>query len=366
MLGDENRLAMKSMRQGRWAGLAAALLFGISAPLISRLAGTGSALSIAGLLYGGATLALLLLRAFRGTGAEIPLSERDLPALVALILLGGVVGPVALVLGLARLSAASGSLLLNLEAVFTLAIAVLLGREHLGRRGLLSAGLTIAGAMLLSNGSLAGASWIGGGLITLATLAWGIDNNISQRLSLRDPIQIAMYKAAGASLPMLALALLLGHTFPPLPMASELLAIGALGYGLSIWLDLLALRQLGAAREAVLFATAPFVGALFSVVVLREALAPPLLAAAALMAAGVGLLLHEKHSHVHRHGPLDHAHRHRHDPRDSDPHHVHDHDPGDLAGIDADQPFWHAHGHRHAELEHAHPHVSDAHHRHRH
>jgi drug/metabolite transporter (DMT)-like permease len=241
---------MKPARQGQLAGLGAAVLFSCNAPLISTLTGSGSALSIAGLLYAGATLALLAVRLIRGTRAEKPVSRRDIPALAALTVLGGVVGPVALVLGLALLSAAAGSLLLNLEAVFTLAIAVLPGREHHGRRGLLSAGLTIAGAVLVSAGSLSGATAAGGALIALVTLAWGIDNNLSQRLSLRDPLQIVTLKAAGASLPMQGLALLLGQHFPPLPTTLALLGIGALGYGISIWLDLLALRDLGAAREA--------------------------------------------------------------------------------------------------------------------
>jgi drug/metabolite transporter (DMT)-like permease len=353
--------------RGHLAGLLAALLFGCSAPLISTLTGSGSALSIAGLLYGGAALALLMVRAVRGTQAETPVGWQDWPALTALTLLGGVVGPVALVLGLTRLSAASSSLLLNLEAVFTLGIAVLLGREHLGRRGLLSALLTIAAAMVLSEGSLSGANGVGSALIALATLAWGIDNNLSQRLSLRNPIQIATFKAAGASLPMLTLALLLGHSFPSPPVALGLLGIGALGYGISIWLDLIALRDLGAAREAVVFSTAPFMGALFSLAILREPFTQQLLVAAVLMAAGVVLLMREKHSHWHRHEDLRHAHRHRHDPRGGDPHHEHHHALDEvLAGTPVDRPFWHAHEHRHEELEHAHPHVSDAHHRHRH
>ncbi|MEB3332546.1 MAG: DMT family transporter [Synechococcaceae cyanobacterium] len=360
------RLRLNSLRRGQLAGLLAALLFGCSAPLISTLSGSGSALSIAGLLYGGAGLALLLVRALRGSRAETPVSRQDWPALAALTLLGGVVGPLALVLGLARLPAASSSLLLNLEAVFTLAIAVLLGREHLGRRGLLSALLSISGAMLLSRGSLSGTQAAGAALIAAATLAWGIDNNLSQRLSLRDPMQIATCKAVGASLPMLALALLLGERFPPWSVIPALLLIGALGYGLSIWLDLLALRELGAAREAVLFSTAPFMGAAFALLVLREPLTPQLLAAAGLMAAGVAVLLRERHSHWHQHEALQHAHRHHHDPADPDPHHDHVHRPQDLAGIEAGRPFWHAHAHQHGELEHAHPHVSDAHHRHRH
>jgi drug/metabolite transporter (DMT)-like permease len=204
-----------NQRHGQLAALAAALLFGCSAPLISLFTADGSALSIAGLLYAGASLGLLLLRlAQPGKSQETPVQRADWPALGLLTLLGGVVAPVALVIGLAQLPAASSSLLLNLEAVFTLLIAVVVGGEHLGRRALLAALLTIAGAVVLSKGSLSGASWQGAGLIALATLAWGIDNNISQRLSLRDPLQIASIKAVGAGLPMLAGAGLLGHHFP--------------------------------------------------------------------------------------------------------------------------------------------------------
>lgn len=368
---------MTPERQGQLAGLGAAVLFGCSAPLISTLTGAGSALSIAAVLYAGASLALVPValaqlrhrarhRAGHRVDSETPVRCADWPALMALTVLGGVIGPVALVLGLARLPAASSSLLLNLEAVFTLAIAVLVGREHLGRRALLAALLTIAGAVVLSEGSLNGASWQGAGLIALATLAWGIDNNLSQRLSLRDPLQIASIKAVGASLPMLGLALLLGHRFPAPPAIAALLLIGALGYGLSIWLDLLALRALGAAREAVIFASAPFVGAFFSVLVLREAPTVPLLTAAGLMVSGIVLLLRDVHSHWHHHQPLQHAHRHRHDPSGVDPHHDHPHSPEELSGMRSDRPFWHAHEHRHEDMDHAHPHGSDAHHRHRH
>ncbi len=233
-------------------------------------------------------------------------------------------------------------------------------------RGGPTGALTVAGAAVLSEGSLNGANALGCVLIAFATLAWGIDNNLSQRLSLRDPIQIATAKVICASLPMLLIALVLGAPFPPWPVVLGLLAIGALGYGISIWLDLIALRHLGAAREAVIFSTAPFVGALFALIVLREATTFKLAAAAALMAGGVILLLRENHSHWHQHHSLFHAHRPRHDPSDSDLHHDHSHSPDQLIGIDPEQPFWHAHEHQHAAVAHTHPHVSDAHHRHRH
>jgi len=357
----------KPQRQGLLAGLLAAVFFGLSAPLISVISSEASPLMIAALLYAGAALALLVVRAAVGRQqAESPVQRRDLLPLVGLTVLGGIVGPLCLVQGLTLLSAGSASLLLNLEAVFTMLIAVLIGREHLSRNGLIAAALIVAGAVFLSEGSLGGTTVQGGWLIGAACLAWGIDNNLSQRLSLRNPLQISLLKALGASVPMLLLALGLGQRFPAGPALLAALAIGAVGYGLSIWLDLLALRALGAAREAVVFATAPFVGVAFSVLVLREAFTIHQALASLLMMVGVGVLLREDHTHRHHHAALRHAHRHHHDPAGGDPHHSHDHRAEDLSPQGARAPYWHAHDHLHEPIDHDHPHVSDAHHRHRH
>jgi len=365
--GPASSAMANPQRRGLVAGLLAAVFFGLSAPLISVISGEASPLMIAALLYAGAALALLVVRAAVGRQqAETPVQRRDLAPLMGLTVLGGIVGPVCLVQGLTLLSAGSASLLLNLEAVFTMLIAVLIGREHLSRNGLIAAGLIVAGAVFLSEGSLGGTTVQGGLLIGAACLAWGIDNNLSQRLSLRNPLQISLLKALGASVPTLLLAMGLGQQFPPGPGLLTALAIGAVGYGLSIWLDLLALRELGAAREAVVFATAPFVGVVFSVLVLREAFTIHQALASLLMMVGVGVLLRDDHNHRHHHAALRHAHRHQHDPAGGDPHHVHDHRLEDLPPQGSRGPYWHAHDHIHEPIDHDHPHVSDAHHRHRH
>ncbi len=368
MVHDHSMKARENpQRRGLIAGLLAALFFGLSAPLISVFSREGSPLTIAGLLYGGAAFGLLMVRGVvRQQQQESPVQRRDLPPLLGLTVLGGMVGPICLVQGLTLLSAGSASLLLNLEAAFTLLIAVLVGREHLSRRGLIAAGLILSGAVLLTESSLHGATLQGSLLIAGACLAWGIDNNLSQRLSLRDPLQIALLKAIGASGPMLLLALVAGGSLPAWPALVGLLVIGALGYGLSIWLDLLALRHLGAAREALVFSTAPFVGLLFSLLVLREPFTGAMAMAAAAMVLGVALLLKEDHSHWHRHQTLRHAHRHRHDPSGGDLHHSHGHPAADQGTSHLLQAYWHAHEHEHAPIEHEHPHVSDGHHRHGH
>jgi drug/metabolite transporter (DMT)-like permease len=358
---------MEHQRQGLFKGLLAAVTFGLSAPLISTLTATGSPLALAGLLYGGSALALLTARAVRGQSTqESSVKREDLGMLALLTLIGGIAAPICLVSGLAFLSAGSASLLLNLEAIFTMGIAIAVGREHLSSKGIAAAVLILAGAVIIGGGTTSGSTLHGAVLIALACLGWGIDNNISQRLSIRDPMQIALLKSVGASVPMLLLAGLTGARFPTPIEIVVLLVIGGIGYGLSMWLDLLALRDLGAARESVIFATAPFVGAGFSVFALKEALSANLIASGVLMIGGVALMLKEDHAHWHRHDEVWHEHKHLHTPGDQDPHHAHEHPNGEAEGIQSNDPFWHSHPHQHEPIAHEHPHVSDGHHRHRH
>ena len=90
--------------------------------------------------------------------------------------------------GLALTDAASASLLLNLEAVFTLVIAWVVFREHVDRRLFAGAAAIVAGALLLSwQGELGALSW-GAALIALACLSWGIDNNLTRKISAADPV----------------------------------------------------------------------------------------------------------------------------------------------------------------------------------
>jgi hypothetical protein len=179
-------------------------------------------------------------------------------------------------------------------------------------------------------------------------------------------MQITLLKSVGASVPMLLVAGMTGATFPTPMEAGIIMVIGAAGYGLSIWLDLLALREVGAARESVIFATAPFVGAGFAVLALKEAISTNLIASGVLMIGGVILLLNEDHVHWHRHDEVWHEHKHLHAPGHQDKHHAHEHPDGEALGARTDHPYWHSHPHLHEPIAHAHPHASDEHHRHQH
>lgn len=338
--------------------LASALLFGASTPLAKLLLGQVDPWMMAGLLYLGAGVGLGAVQlgraALRLPVQEAPLQRGDLPWLGLVILAGGVGGPLLLMLGLARTDAASAALLLNLEGLATLAIAWLAFRENVDRRLLIGAAAILAGAALLSWQGRAHLEW-GALLIAGACLCWGLDNNLTRKLSSADPVQIALLKGLVAGAVNLGLAFASGAHLPGPMLILAAALVGFLGYGLSLALFVLGLRHLGAARTGAYFALAPFVGAVLAVGLLDEPVTPTLLAAGALMGLGLWLHLSEQHAHTHAHAPLEHSHRHRHDD-----HHQHTHEAGDPPG----EP--HSHWHRHAPLVHRHPHYPDLHHRHDH
>jgi len=347
-----------SATRGALCGLAAAVLFGLSAPISKLLLTETPPLLLAALLYLGAALGLLFAAPFmpRQARREAPLRRSDLPLLAAVVVTGGIIGPVLMLTGLQRVSGLTGSLLLNLEAPLTVLIALLFFREHLSRLEGVSAMLIIGGAAALAYGpGEFRAHWIGVLCIAGACLSWALDNNWTQRLSVKDPFAVVRAKALGAGTCNLILALALGQRIASARAAAAALVLGAFSYGISILLDAYALRLIGAAREAAFFAAAPFIGAMAAMLLLGDHPRPLDVAAMLTMAAGVAVLLRVRHGHKHTHAVIEHEHVHVHEE-----HHRHMHSSSDPPG----EP--HSHSHAHEPVTHDHPHASDIHHRHQH
>ncbi len=338
--------------------LGAAALFGASTPLAKLLVGDLPPVLLAGLLYLGSGLGLSLFRVLRDGGWKPSgLQPAEWPWLLSAIVFGGVVGPVVLMVGLVSTSGATTSLLLNLEAVLTALIAWLVFKENADRRIVWGMLAIVAGGVVLAwpqTGDTASRG-LGPLWVAVACLCWAIDNNLTRRVSASDAVFIAATKGLVAGVVNTLLGFGLGASLPALPTLAGTLAVGLLGYGVSLVLFVLALRGLGTARTGAYFSTAPFIGAALALGVLGEGASPTLWLAAALMGVGVWLHLTEHHAHAHTHEPLVHTHRHTHDA-----HHQHAHD-GEPVG---EKP--HEHPHTHAPLHHSHPHYPDTHHRHSH
>ena len=352
----------RTMRSAILAALASAGLFGVSTPLAKLLVEEVPPVALAGLLYLGSGVGLLAWRWWRRRAQiateqrEAPLAGADWGWLAGAILAGGVIAPVLLMLGLERTSGSAAALLLNLEGVFTALLAWVVFRENVDRRIALGFFLIAGGGVLLSwEGAPAHGLPSGALAVMAACLGWAVDNNLTQRVSGSDPVQVAGIKGLVAGCVNVTLAGLVGWHPESLLSVLAALTLGFLGYGVSLSLFIWALRHLGTARTGAYFSVAPFFGAATALVLLAERPSGAFWLAAALMAIGVWLHVTESHAHLHRHERLVHAHAHRHDE-----HHQHEHD----GSWDGTEP--HTHNHEHEPIVHSHPHYPDLHHRHRH
>lgn len=340
--------------------LVAALLFGASTPLARALISAIDPAWLAGCLYAGSGTGLavvfVLRRASGRTQAVAPLGRRDLPWLAATILSGGIAAPLLFTFGLRDTAGASASLLLNLEAVLTVALAWFAFREHYGARVVLGMALIVAACALLAWGGRAlPAGGKGAPLIALACLGWALDNNLTRRIAGSDALAIAMAKGLVGGAVNLSLAAAFAGPPPAALTAIAAAVVGFLGYGVSLVLFVIALRGLGTARASAYFSTAPFFGVAIAFAVLAERPERTFWIALPLIALGVWLHLSERHGHRHTHEALVHDHAHEHDE-----HHRHAHD----FPWDGTEP--HAHPHAHEPLTHEHAHAPDLHHRHEH
>jgi drug/metabolite transporter (DMT)-like permease len=345
--------------RGILAALGAAVLFGLSTPIAKTLVGELSPLLLAGLLYSGSGVGLSILLTVRamGLGRASIVRPRgaDVIWLVGAIAFGGAIGPYLLMYGLQMTDSASASLILNLEGVFTALLAWFAFKENFDRRIATGMGLIVAGGVVLSTGSAIRSSGIIGPLaIAGACLAWAIDNNLTRKVSINDAMLIACSKGLVAGPISVALALEYGAHIPGGSLLLRAGLLGFAGYGLSLTLFVVALRNLGTARTGAYFSLAPFIGAALAVV-LGAPFTLTLILAALLMGAGVWLHLTETHGHWHRHEALMHEHVHVHDA-----HHQHPHD----SNWNGQEP--HSHAHTHEPIEHTHVHYPDVHHRHPH
>jgi drug/metabolite transporter (DMT)-like permease len=327
----------------------AAILFGVSAPAAARLTDDMGAFTLAGLMYLGAALSVVpFARRSPPTRAALRVS---LPNLSLAVVLGGTVGPVLLAVGLRLVPSATASLLLNLELVFTTLVAGVVFREYIGPRVVAGTALVAGGGVALAWSGDPNFRW-GALLIAASCLCWAVDNSATATIDQISPSQITLVKGfiAGGTNLIIGLAT---TTTPDLGPTLWALLIGAFGYGASITLWVTGARDLGAARGQLVFASAPFVGAVVAWSVFAEPVNRREVVGFMFAAAGVAFVLASRHEHDHTHEPMAHEHEH-----DHDDHHDHTHEPAVVGR--------HSHHHVHGVISHRHPHVPDLHHRHAH
>ncbi len=184
-------------------GIVAAALFGASAPFSKLILDDMSPLQLAGVLYLGSGISLLIVKLIQNLSHTVSESARlekaDFPWLFGAIVSGGILAPICLLIGLSKTPAATASILLNFEAASTTFIAVIFFREQVSKRVIFSLVFLTLASLILTFEPTArfGISW-GAFLIIAACIFWGIDNNLTRNISSKDPLIIVIVKGLAA------------------------------------------------------------------------------------------------------------------------------------------------------------------------
>lgn len=336
----------------------AAVLYAISSPVSKLLLKEIPPTLMASFLYLGAGLGMIIVALIKNKKCkekiEAKLSKQEFPFIIGMVALD-IAAPILLMLGLTMATPANVSLLNNFEIVSTSLIALLLFKESISKRLLGSIALITVSSIILSVEDISSFSFsLGSILVLFACICWGLENNCTRKLSVKDPLQVVIIKGFGSGFGSLLIALIIGERTNNIPYIIATLILGFFAYGLSIFFYIYAQRDLGAAKTSAYYAIAPFIGVGLSLIIFREIPTFSFVIALGVMIVGTYFASTEEHNHMHNHIVMTHEHSHNHD----DGHHNHIHDKTIIGN--------HNHVHTHEEYIHLHKHTQDIHHSHSH
>ncbi len=324
----------------------AAVFYAVNVPVSKLLLANVPPKLMAAFLYLGAGAGIGILSLFNKKDREKSerLAKTDLPYVIGMIVLD-IAAPIFLMLGIRLGSAANASLLGNFEIVATTVIALALFREAVSKRLWLAILLITASSIILSFDGTDGLRFSTGSLFVLgATLCWGLENNCTRQISSKSTYEIVMLKGFFSGGGSLVIAFVLGERITGIKWVFAAMLLGFVAYGLSIFFYVRAQNTLGAAKTSAYYATAPFVGAGLSFLILGERLTSLYFAAFVVMVLGTVLVVrdtlvrHHLHEHehlvTHTHDGTTHTHvinhSHEHNHMLSDERHGHHHSKEEL------------------------------------
>jgi len=275
----------------------AALLYGFSTPISKLLLVKLSPFLLAALLYLGAGFGMLIVNilqvVFKVKKVEAKMTKQELPYIVGMILLD-ILAPILLMVGLGLTTSANASLLNNFEIVATSMIALLVFKEAIGRKMWIAIGLVFLASVLLSFEDLSAFSFSLGSLLVLgASISWGLENNFTRKLSIKDPLLVVVIKGLGSGIGSLLIAYFTNTMISDPQFIIYALILGFFAYGLSIYFYITAQRTLGAASTSAYYAMAPFIGVVLSWIFLGEKITLIFGIALFMMMIGTYLAFHE-------------------------------------------------------------------------
>ena len=264
----------KSVKYGIFLALLSAVLYALSTPFSKILLEKIPSAMMAGLLYIGAGFGMGFIAVLRKStnrkAEDGNFTKTEIPYVLGMIILD-IAAPISLMFGLRMTSAANASLLNNFEYAATALIAFFVFGEKISKRLFAGIIFTVSACLLLSFEGISSLDFSkGSALVLLSAVFWGIENNCTKALSEKDPMIIVLLKGIFCGGTSFLIAVFMGEKTESIPAVAFALLLGAVSYGLSIFVFVYAQRYLGAAKTSVYSAATPFIAAVISLVIFRE------------------------------------------------------------------------------------------------
>lgn len=298
----------------------AAVFYAINTPVSKFLLNNVTPTFMAAFLYLGAGVGVGIMYLFHIKKEEKAerLTKQDLPYTIGMIVLD-IAAPIFLMIGIKMGTASNASLLGNFEIVVTTLMALLIFKEQVSGKLWIAIGfITLSSIVLSFEGSGSFQFSIGSLFVILATCCWGLENNCTRKISDKSTYEIVLLKGIFSGGGSFTIAMVLGEKIPEMIYIAIVMLLGFVAYGLSIFLYIIAQRNLGAAKTSAYYAVAPFIGSFLAFVVNGEKLAVEYFIGLALMLVGTVFVVydtminHHLHGHthtiVHTHNGVTHTH----------------------------------------------------------
>lgn len=260
----------KNERKGLLFAFLSSFLYDLNVPVSKYSLKTLSTNEILFLLYFGSAVGLFLLMLFNKKQKFSLKPEKGESIFIIGVIIFDILAALFIVESLKYIDASTVSLISILEISFTIVISHFIFKTKISKNLIIAVILVSIGGILLSfDSSTEFKLSIASMLTVFATACWGLENNLTAKVSDKNPLLLVFYKCFAVAIFNLLFILNI-NIFELFINNWYLLVIGFFTYGISILYYVYAINYIGISKTSIVFSFSPVFGALISLILFKE------------------------------------------------------------------------------------------------
>lgn len=260
----------KNERKGLLFAFLSSFLYDLNVPVSKYSLKTLSTNEILFLLYFGSAVGLFLLMLFNKKQKFSLKPQKGESIFIIGVIVFDILAALFIVESLKYIDASTVSLISILEISFTIVISRFIFKTKISKNLIIAVILVSIGGILLSFDSSTEFKLSIASLLTVfATACWGLENNLTAKVSDKNPLLLVFYKCFAVAIFNLLFILNI-NIFELFINNWFLLVIGFFTYGISILYYVYAINYIGISKTSIVFSFSPVFGALISLILFKE------------------------------------------------------------------------------------------------